>query len=178
MSEHVYCVAVTFKMTERVEQQICTKFCVKLGHSSVETIRMIQKSFGDDVMSAAQIKVWHKHFKDGGESVESDACSGRPATSRTPENVEHVQAAMNKNQRLTVQEPEAALGIPKITVSEILMQNLGMKCVVTKFVPWLLLPEQKEHCAAAANDLIQTATNEPDFLKKVITEDESWVCGY
>ena len=71
---YVYCVTVTFKMTERVEQQICTKFCVKLGHSSVETIRMIQKSFGDDVMSAAQIKVWHKHFKDGQESVESDPC--------------------------------------------------------------------------------------------------------
>ena len=38
-----------------------------------------------------------------------------------------------------------------------------------KFIPQLLLPEQKEHRAATANDLIQTATNEPDFLKKVIT---------
>ena len=38
LSENVYCVAVTFKMTERVEQQICTKFCVKLEHSSIETI--------------------------------------------------------------------------------------------------------------------------------------------
>ena len=27
MSEHVYCVAVTFKMTEQVEQSICIKFC-------------------------------------------------------------------------------------------------------------------------------------------------------
>ena len=44
LSEHVHCVAVTFKMTERVEQQICNKFCVKLEHSSVETIRMIQKA--------------------------------------------------------------------------------------------------------------------------------------
>ena len=33
---------------------------------------MIQKAFGDGVMSAAQIKVWHKCFKDGQESVESD----------------------------------------------------------------------------------------------------------
>ena len=42
LSEHVYCVAITFKMTEWVEQRICIKFCVKLGHCSVETIRMIQ----------------------------------------------------------------------------------------------------------------------------------------
>ena len=36
------------------------KFCVKLEHSSTETIRMIQKAFKDDAMSAAQIKVSHK----------------------------------------------------------------------------------------------------------------------
>ena len=43
LSEHVYCVAITFKMTERIEQQICTKFCIKLEHSSSETIWVIQK---------------------------------------------------------------------------------------------------------------------------------------
>ena len=59
---------------------------------------MIQKAFRDDAMSAVQIKVWHKHFKDGQESVESDPCSGKSATSRTPENVECVQAAINKDQ--------------------------------------------------------------------------------
>ena len=53
-----------------------------------------------------------------------------------------------------------------------------MKRVVAKFVLQLLLPEQKEHRAAVANDLIQTATNEPDFLKKVVTGDELWVCNY
>ena len=60
------------------------------------------------------------------------------------------------------------MGIPKTTVSKILTQDLGMKCVVAKFVPWLLLLEQKEHRAAVANDWIQTPTNEPDFLKKVM----------
>ena len=65
-----------------------------------------------------------------------------PATSRTPENIEHVQAAIHKDQRLTVRELEADLGIPKTTVSKILMQDLGMKHVA-KFVQWLLLPEQR-----------------------------------
>ena len=53
-------------------------------------------------MSEAQIKVWHKHFKDGRESVESDTRSGRPATSKTPENVERVRAAIKKDRRPTV----------------------------------------------------------------------------
>ena len=73
---------------------------------------------------------------------------------------------------LTVQELQADLGIPNTTESEILMRNLGMKRVMTKFIPWLLLPEQKEHCASVPDDLIQTTTNEPDSLRKVITRDE------
>ena len=48
------------------------------------------------------------------------------------------------------------------------MQDLGMKYVIAKFIPQPLLPEQKEHRAAVANDLIQTSTNEPDFFKTVI----------
>ena len=53
-----------------------------------------------------------------------------------------------------------------------------MKCVMAKFVLRLLLPELKEHRTVVVNDLIQTATNEQDFFKKVITRDESWVYGY
>ena len=50
---------------------------------------MTQKAFRDNAMSVVQIKLWHKDFKNGQESVESNLCSGRPATS-TPENVERL----------------------------------------------------------------------------------------
>ena len=54
-----------------------------------------------------------------------------------------------------MQELEADLGIPKTTVYEIFTQDLDIKRVVAKFVLWLLFPEQKEHRAAVANDLLQ-----------------------
>ena len=44
LSEDMYCVTVTFKMTESVEQQIYIKFCFKLEHPSTETIQMIQEA--------------------------------------------------------------------------------------------------------------------------------------
>ena len=55
------------------------------------------------------------------------------------------------------------MGIPKSAVSEILMQDLGKKCVMAKFIPWLPLPEKKEHRTTVVNNMIQTATNEPDL---------------
>ena len=43
----MYCVAVAFKMTEQVEQRICIKFCIKLEHSSMETIWLQPWATGD-----------------------------------------------------------------------------------------------------------------------------------
>ena len=63
----------------------------------METLQIILKAFRDDAMSAAQIKVWPRCFKDGQNSVESDPHSGRPATSGTPENAERVWTAINKD---------------------------------------------------------------------------------
>jgi hypothetical protein len=58
---------------------------------------MIKKAFGDDSMRETQIKLWYRRFKDGWESVEIDPRSGRPSISRTPENVESLQAVINEN---------------------------------------------------------------------------------
>ena len=44
LCELVYCVIITFNMTEQVEQGICIKFCVKLEHFFKDSIWMIQKA--------------------------------------------------------------------------------------------------------------------------------------
>lgn len=121
------CATIAFRMTERVEQRICIKFCFLLGRSSAETVRMIKTAFRDDSMSEAQIKLWYRRFKNGRESVESDPRSGRPSTGRTPENVERVRAAINENRRLTVRGLSEDLGISRTIVSEILMEDLGIR---------------------------------------------------
>ena len=59
------------------------------------------------------------------------------------------------------EELEADLGIPKLLCRGFDTASYVI-CVMGAFVLWLQLPEQKQHCAAVANDLIQTATNEQD----------------
>ena len=77
-----------------------------------------------------------------------------------------------------MRELEEDLGIPRTIVSEILTEELGKKRVAAKFVPRLLSRQQKEFRAAVAQDLLETAKNDPDFLNKFITGDESWVHAY
>ena len=44
LATHVNCMAIALKMTEQIEQQIYIKFCIKLEHSSTESIQMTQKA--------------------------------------------------------------------------------------------------------------------------------------
>ena len=175
----MYCVAITFRMTVWVEQWICIKFYVKFNISPhenhLEDSAVFQwwcSEYNANKSVARMLQRWSRICWKW--STFWKACK----LSRTPENAERVWAAINKDQQLTVWELEAALRIPNTTVSEILTQDLGLKHGMAKFVLWLLLPEQKEHHAAVANNLIQTATNEPDFLKKVRTGGESRVYSY
>ena len=63
LSERVSCLVITFKMTERVQQQICFKFCLKLEHSSVETVQMIQQA------TAMSTGDWQLHHDNGSPHV-------------------------------------------------------------------------------------------------------------
>ena len=127
---------------------------------------------------------WNAHvwttmtcFKDGWESVESDSCSGRLATSRTPENVEHVQAAINKDQWLTARTRSWS-GDSKNYCVWYFDKGFWHEMYHSKICSVASATRAEGTLCWVANDLIQTATNEPDFLKKLITRDESWVYGY
>lgn len=165
-------------MTERVEQRCCIKFCQRLGDTQTETIRKVQLAFGNDAMSVTQIKEWFNRFKDGRTSVESDERPGRPSTSRNPQVVEQVRKLIREDRRLTVRELADEVGISHGSADTILLEDLGMRRVAAKFVPKLLSPEQRQCRLDVAQDMLQTANADPDFLKTVITGDESWVYGY
>ena len=52
-----------------------------------------------------------------------------------------------------------------------------MKRVVAKIVPKLLNFKQKQHCMDIAQEMLSTFNDNPHLLKKVITDDESWMYG-
>jgi len=90
------------KMTERIEQRYCIKFCQKLGDTQGETIRKIQQAFGDDAMSITRIKEWYNRFKDGATSVDSEPRHGRPSTSRNDNVIKEVRTLVMQDRHITV----------------------------------------------------------------------------
>ena len=64
-------------------------------------------------MSRTYAFEWKKRFKDGREEVEDDPRFGRPSTSRTADNIEHVKQTVRADRRLMVRMIAEELSINK-----------------------------------------------------------------
>jgi len=53
-----------------------------------------------------------------------------------------------------------------------------MRRIAAKFVPCLLNNDQRDHWVQVCTELKKTVRNDPNFLSRVITGDESWLHSY
>ena len=80
---------------------------------------------------------------------------------------------VRRDQRLTVRMFAYELGMNRETVRTILTDNLGTRKVCTKMVPKLLSDDHKEYQVNVCRNILETIDEEPEFLGKVITGDET-----
>ena len=139
---------------------------------------MMGQAFGDEAMSRTRVFEWHRRFKEGQQSVESEERPGRPSTSKNPEMINKVRDLVLQDRRITIREICDEVDISMGSCHSILTEDLGMKRVAAKFVPRLLTPEQKEFRVMTSSDLLETSRDDPSFSSSIITGDETWVYGY
>jgi len=139
---------------------------------------MIRRAYRNEAMSRARCFKWHACFKREGTSLEDDERSRRPSTSSKPKNVITIRWLVHEDCRRTIRDIATIVNVSYGRVQTILTCDLNMNRVAAKFVPRLLTPEQKEHRVAICQELRQRVVDDPSFMSKVITGDESWVYGY
>ena len=166
------------KMQRSVDQRYAIKFCVKLEKSATETLAMIQKAYGKDALSKAQVFRWHKAFSEGREDVNDEQCIGRPSTFHTSNNVAKLKAVLDSDRRLSVRSIADQVGLPKSIAHEIVTTELQIQKVCAKLVPKVLSDKQKENRVSISRELLDRVRGDPDFLEQVITGDETWVFEY
>jgi len=64
------------------------------------------------------------------------------------------------------------------TCQRVMTEELGMRHVAAKFVPRILTADHKQQCVNVCTELRRLASDDDNFLSKVITGDESWLYGY
>ena len=105
-------------------------------------------------------------------SVGEHSRPGRPSTPTNDDHVERVCAVIRGNRHLTVQVADE-VGISIGSCHQIFTEKLQMHRVIAKFVPRLLTDDQKENCGEISQELLANANGNENFLKNIITGDET-----
>ncbi|UYV78335.1 BCHE [Cordylochernes scorpioides] len=111
---------------------------------------MLQTAYGDAVLSRRRVFEWYKRFNEGREETADNERSGRPSTSTMTEKVDKVLE----------------------------LDILGVRRLNAVLVPKDLTFDQKNARKEAASLNLEATTDDPKFLKRVITGDETWIYGF
>ena len=84
------CCAI-FPMDKNIEQRIYLKFCIANRISCAESLKILQKAYGESTLSKTRAYEWYSAFKSGRDVVEDVPRSGHPSTFSTEVNIAKVK---------------------------------------------------------------------------------------
>ena len=160
-----------------IEQQSVIKFLVAKGCKAVEIHRM-STVYGATCFSQKNVYKWAKLFKEGTRSVEDDNKPGRPTEVRSPEVIKSVNDLIQSNRRVTVDDIARTLSLSVGTAHKIVHDDLGYSKVSCRWVPKMLTVEHKQRVELSQQCLCHYEKDGDEFLKKVVTCDDTWVWHY
>jgi hypothetical protein len=73
---------------------------------------------------------------------------------------------------------QTTVGINYGVCQEILTENLHMRRIVAKFIPRLSTNDHKQRHLNVCLELREKPNEDPTFISRIITGDESWIYGY
>ncbi|CAH1983316.1 unnamed protein product [Acanthoscelides obtectus] len=124
----------------------------------------------------ATISRWYGEFKRGPVSLRDDPKVGAPKTAVTQENVDAVRKLIIEDRHVIYREIEASLKISKISNQTILHEELGVRKLVSRWIPHLLTEEQK---ATRVNWCQKTLdrfhSGNSKNVYSIVSGDESWI---
>lgn len=155
------------------------KFLVKEGRQPTEIYKRLVEVWGEACPSRTTVFDWARRFAEGRTELTDDPREGRPSTAVTPEMIEAVEQIVMGDRRITASHVAEALGISKERVEFILAESLHMHKVTSRWVPRMLMPDQKAARVEVSTLLLDRYKQEgPSFLSRIITGDETWVHYY
>ena len=119
-------------MEKKIEQRVSLKCCVPNRITATESLKMLQKCFGESTLSRTQVLEWHKAFSEGREVVENLPHASGPSTSVNNDNIEKVKKIVFENRRVGIREVAEALNISYRSNQHIVVHALGMTRVAAR----------------------------------------------
>ncbi|CAH2015084.1 unnamed protein product, partial [Acanthoscelides obtectus] len=135
--------------------------------------------FGNEAPYQFTIFRWYEESKRGRVSLSDDPRVGAPQTVVTQENVDAVRKLIIEDRHVTYREIEASLKISKTSIQKMLHEELGIRKLVSRWIPHLLTEEQKAarvHWYQRTLDRFNSGNSKNVY--SIASSDESWIYCY
>ena len=121
---------------------------------------------------------WHKRYREGRESLCDDAGRGRPKLVNS-DIISRVNDIVNEDRRVSISEICDRTHLGYGTVQRILTDDLGMHRVSARWIPRMLSADDMTRRVAASTEFLRRYDREGDeFLRRIVTTDETWLFHY
>ena len=118
--------------------------CFIMGKNTVEAKQWLDKRYKDFEPGKSTIIDWYAKFKRGCTNTDFAERSDRPKLAVVPKNITKIHKMVLRNRKLKMNEIADTLQISKGSVFTILHKSLGMRKLISTWVPRLLTPDQKQ----------------------------------
>ncbi|CAH1966487.1 unnamed protein product [Acanthoscelides obtectus] len=144
-----------------------------------ETWNELLSVFSNEAPHQSTISRWYGEFKRGRASLSDHPWMGASKTAVTQENVEAVRKLIIEDRHVTYREFEGSLKISKTSIQKIVHEELGVRKLVSRWIPHLLTEEQK---AARVNWCQKTLhrfnSGNSKNVYSIVSGDSSWIYCY
>lgn len=160
----------------KCEVRAVIRFLLAQNVSAADIHRQLCTVYGPNVMSEGVVRQWVRFFKSGRTNIHDEERSGRPSVVSN-DLVKKVDEKVRENRRFTISElSEQFPQISRTVLYEVVTDKLGYRKFCARWVPKLLTEVHKtKRMGSALNFLSRYDAEGEDFLKRIVTGDETWV---
>lgn len=160
----------------KCELRSVIRFLQAEGNSAAEIHRRMSRVYGESFISDGVVREWCRKFKDGRTDVHDEGGQGRKSVA-TDNLVQRVDEEVRGNRRFTIND--LSIKFPEVSRSSlytIVTEHLGYRKICARWVPKMLTDNHKtRRMGSALTFLTRYDAEGEDFLKSIVTGDETWV---
>ncbi|XP_015189044.1 PREDICTED: putative uncharacterized protein FLJ37770 [Polistes dominula] len=147
-----------------------------MGKNTVQAKQWLEKCYGDFAPSEITIKRWSADFKRGRRDTDDAERSGCSNEAVTPENIKKIRKIILNDRKVKLCELTDMVKISKERVGFILHEHLSIRKLCSEWVSRLLTVDQKQQRVDDSEQcLAMFKRNKPEFLRRYVTMDETWI---
>ena len=130
---------------------------------------------GDQALAYFTVRRWAQLFREGRDSNEDEPRTGRPKSAICEHSIELVGEFLRNNPCCSIEEISKYTDISTGNIYHILKQDLEVRKVCARWVPYLLSEARMKQRVECCENLLQYEKFDARRLYEIVTIDETWI---